>query len=285
MVGDTLKLLLWLLGLAAMCVGAAVGLYSGLQLTVLPECEQCRLVAVPGWSFTSCPVVGAPCSFLTRQLSLQLDTAHPTPHSASLSLQLADTPHNRELGMFLVCLTVLPANLTSCSSALLPHQSPLVSHVANFLMLPFHLCSSVFSHHKISVLLLDKFVFPTDSTALRIELQSSRLQVGGAALQIWPSDLSGLKFLMFHHPRLSFLLGVAIILAILFILITLAISRITKAKKVVLVSSGTKSSQDMKWALVGQESRRVRLGEVECSGNVDNASVINNISDNRNKVD
>lgn len=41
----------------------------------------------------------------------------------------------------------------------------------------------------------------------------------------------------------------------------------------------------MKWALVGQESRRVRLGEVECSGNVDNASVINNISDNRNKVD
>ena len=41
----------------------------------------------------------------------------------------------------------------------------------------------------------------------------------------------------------------------------------------------------MKRALVGQESRRFRLGEVEYTENVDNASVINNISDNRNKVD
>jgi len=265
-----LKRLLCIVSVSAFSISLAVTLYGALYWAVLPSSATTLPVK---WDFTSCEVVGQPCSFIRSEVKLlRKQMVRGSRYNVELLLDVPDSPANREVGMFLACSTLLPTNTTTCTSALVPYRSLIVTSLESVLLLPLHIARLTSSTSILSIPLLDNHtesdttLSPTSSILL--ELQTSKLQISNSRLKIWPCDLSGIRYLMYHHPLLSTLLGVTTILTVTCLTAALAIAKFLQPHRVVVApSTRTKSNHDLAdrqaRARLNLEYRQSRLREVQ----------------------
>lgn len=280
-VGDTLKRVLCIVSVSAFSISLAVTLYGALYWAVLPSSAISMAVK---WDFTSCHVVGQPCSFIRSEVKLvKKQMARGSRYNVELLLDVPDSPANREVGMFLACSTLLPINSTSCTSALVPYKSLLVTSLESFLLLPLHIARLASSTSILPIPLLDNHTESdttlSPTTSILLELQTSRLQISNARLKIWPCDLSGIRYLMYHHPLLSTLLGVTTILTVTCLTAALAIARFLQPHRVVVAPSPrTRSNHDLAdrqaRARLNLEYKQTRLREVKDKDGVEEADQV-----------
>jgi len=267
-VGDSLKRLLCIVSVSAFSISLAVTLYGGLYWAILPSTATSITVR---WDFTSCQVVGQPCSFIRSEVVLdRKQMSKGSRYNVELLLDVPDSPANREVGMFLVCTTLLPSNFTTCNSAIIPYRSLVVITLESVLLLPLHIARLASSTTTLSIPLLENYTESESTlsftTSLQLEIQTSKLQISNSRLKVWPCELSGVRYLMYHHPFISTLLGVTTILTITCLTISLAIARFLKPHRVVSAPSHrTKSNHDLAdrqaRARLNLEYRQARLRE------------------------
>ena len=268
--GDSLKRLLCFVSVATFTIFLAVTLYGGLYWAILPSSAQ---VIPVRWDFTSCDVVGQPCSFIRSQVKL-VDThmVRGNRYNVELLLDLPETPANREVGMFLACSTLMPVNSATCTSAMMPFKPWLISSLESIVLLPLHMACITSSTRVLSIPLLDNHTEPSHSSSqtseIQLELQTSKIQITTSRLKIWPCDLSGIKYLMYHYPLISCILGVLFILAVICLVGALTIARFLQPHRIVSApSTRKKSNHDLAdrqaRARLNLEYRQARLREVQ----------------------
>jgi len=241
-VGDSLKRVLVIVSVSAFSISVAVFLYGLLYWAVLPS----TALAIPvRFTFSSCATVGEPCSYITSHVKLSQKKLLPgLKYNLELVLEVPDSSTNREVGMFLTCTRFVNelstgSSPSSCTSAVIPFKAPLVSLVESLLLLPLHLTGLVTGSSLVRISLLeDHMEEPSSpSTALEVEVQTSRLQIHSGVLKIWTADLAwglGIRYNMYHRPMASMVLGVASILTVLCLLAALALSRFLAPHRVVV---------------------------------------------------
>lgn len=256
-VGDYLKRVLVIVSVSGFAISIAVSFYGAFYYAILPS----TAISLPvKFSFNSCAVVGQPCSFITSTVRLKDKQLLPgLRYNLELMLELPDTSPNREVGMFLSCTTFISSTPSrsqgsleqqaevssqenSCVSAVVPFKPLLVSYVESLLLLPLILTRLVTASTNVGINLVDDHEenVMVPSTGIRVELQTSRLQIHSGVLKVWTNDLAGIRYLMYHHPLVSMILGVASILTVTCLLGALALSRFLSPHRVVQAGVGHK---------------------------------------------
>lgn len=253
--GDSLKRVLVIVSVSAFAISVAVFLYGLLYWAVLPS----TALAIPvRFTFSSCDVLGEPCSYITSRVKLKKDKLQPGHrYNLELLLDVPDSQANRDVGMFLTCTRLipehpsqLPPSTSTCSSSVVPFKASLVSLVESVVLLPLHMAGLATSNSLVSISLLEDHQEDRNSpsTALELELQTSRLQIQAGVLKIWTNDLVGIRYHMYHHPKASMVMGVTSILTVLCLLAALALSNFLAPHRVVLAPSQlgrVKSNHDL----------------------------------------
>jgi len=264
-IGDTLKRLLCIVSVSAFSISIAVTLYGALYWAILPS----SAITIPvKWSFTSCDIVGQPCSYINSIVKLPVSQMTRSGYNVELSMEVPDSPANRDVGMFLTCATTLPSEASSCSSALVPFKHTFLSSIESLIFLPFHVLRLSSSNLILSISLLENHMDLSLTESVLLELQTSKLQIFSARLKIWPCDLSGIRYLMYHHPLISTLLGVATILTVICLSAALLLAKFLQPNKVVIApTTRTRSNHDLAdrqaRARLNLEYRQARLRETE----------------------
>ena len=264
-IGDTLKRLLCIVSVSAFSISIAVTLYGALYWAILPS----SAITIPvKWSFTSCDIVGQPCSYINSIVKLPVSQMTRSGYNVELLMEVPDSPANRDVGMFLTCATTLPNEASSCSSALVPYRHAFLSSIESFIFLPFYVLRISSSNLILSISLLENHIDLSSTESVLLELQTSKLQIFSARLKIWPCDLSGIRYLMYHHPLISTLLGVATILTVICLSAALLLAKFLQPNKVVIApTTRTKSNHDLAdrqaRARLNLEYRQARLRETE----------------------
>jgi len=257
-VGDYLKKVLVIVSVSGFAISIAVSCYGAFYYAILPS----TAIYIPlTFRFNSCDIVGEPCSYIVSDVNLKSEHFPPgLKYNLELVLEVPDTPANRDVGMFLSCLHLESDAEPHCVSALLPFPPPLVSQVETLLLLPLLLARLVSTHLVAGVELLRDHdqAITQHSTHFRLQLQTSKLQIQSGGLKVWTNDLSGVRFLMYHHPLASSLIGVASILTVTCFAGVVALSKLLAPKRVVQVEGEfprrTKSNADL-----GERQARARL--------------------------
>ncbi|XP_065510179.1 seipin [Caloenas nicobarica] len=204
---SALLLLLW----------AALFLYGSFYFSFVPALALERPVH---FAFrTDCDPPGPElCSFPSANVSLGGSRDKVLrlgqPYRVSLELELPESPANRALGMFLVSgSTFGPAGrpiATAQRAAMLHYRSRLLRALHTLVFSGLLLGGFVEQKQTLEVELFDKYTedpyVPTER--LQLQIQSKRLQIYGARLRLH-ARLSGIRYLLFHFPLTSAVLGVA----------------------------------------------------------------------------
>ncbi|XP_071657564.1 seipin [Patagioenas fasciata] len=201
-----LLLLLW----------AALFLYGSFYCWAVPALAELRPVHFtfrtdcdpPGPELCSFP--SANVSLGGRDKALQLGQLY----QVSLELELPESPANRALGMFLVSGTAYGPGgrpiATAQRAAMLHYRSPLLRALHSLLFSLWLLGGLMEQKQTLRVELFEGYredpYVPTER--LQLQLQSKRVQIYGAQLRLH-ARLSGIRYLLYHFPLSSALVGVA----------------------------------------------------------------------------
>uniref|UniRef100_A0A0A9YH79 Seipin n=2 Tax=Lygus hesperus TaxID=30085 RepID=A0A0A9YH79_LYGHE len=186
--------------------------------TYVPTIEHIKPVYL---QFTSCdatydkPSSRAVCGFpkahvqLTRYNSLLMVGQ---PYKITVMMELPESESNKQLGMFMVCGQMVGKGgasvAHSCRSTMLRYRSPLLHVLRLFALGPFFVLNFMEEKQTLAVELFSNFEedqnFP--ATDMYVELKSDRVEVYSAKVQI-DAHLSGLRYIMFHWPFFSAVLG------------------------------------------------------------------------------
>ncbi|KAI7801582.1 hypothetical protein IRJ41_017471 [Triplophysa rosa] len=158
------------------------------------------------------------CSFPVANVSLLKNGKHEVmtysqPYQITLELEMPESPANQQLGMFLVKMS--PYSKTgqiidvSARSAMLHYRSSLLQALDTMMFSPM-LLSGV-SEQKQSVMVELYSEFRVDSykptAGAVIEIHSQNIQIYGANLYIF-AHFTGIRYLLYHFPLTSALIGV-----------------------------------------------------------------------------
>ncbi|KAF6214473.1 hypothetical protein GE061_009216 [Apolygus lucorum] len=134
------------------------------------------------------------------------------PYKITVTMELPESESNKQLGMFMVCGQMVGKGgasvAHSCRSTMLRYRSPLLHVLRLFALGPFFVFNFMEEKQTLSVELFSSFEedqnFP--ATDMYLELKSDRVEVYSAKVQI-DAHLSGLRYIMFHWPFFSAILG------------------------------------------------------------------------------
>uniref|UniRef100_A0A8C2KKQ2 Seipin n=1 Tax=Cyprinus carpio TaxID=7962 RepID=A0A8C2KKQ2_CYPCA len=161
------------------------------------------------------------CSFPVANVSLLKNGKHQVmtygqPYQITLELEMPESPANQELGMFLVKMT--PYSKAgqivdvSARSAMLHYHSSLLQALGTVVFSPMLLTGA--SEQKQPVIYK-----PTVGAV--IEIHSQHIQIYRAHLYIF-AQFTGIRYLMYHFPLISALIGVMSNFAFLSLIIVLS---------------------------------------------------------------
>ncbi|KAF4105086.1 BSCL2 lipid droplet biogenesis associated, seipin, like isoform X2 [Onychostoma macrolepis] len=158
------------------------------------------------------------CSFPVANVSLLKNGKHQVmtygqPYQITLELQMPESLANQELGMFLVKMTPYSKDGQivdiSTRSAMLHYRSSLLQALGTVVFSPMLLTGA--SEQKQSVIVELYSEFKDDSynptVGAIIEIHSQRIQIYRAHLYIF-AHFTGIRYLLYHFPLISALLGV-----------------------------------------------------------------------------
>nr|XP_033321529.1 seipin [Megalopta genalis] len=192
----------------------SVFLYTAFYYAYMPNMSYVRPVHL---QFRSCNAQKGICSFPTAYVQLtnkQQLLMVGQPYKVSLHLEMPESPANKELGMFMVC-----AELHSrdgiivedvCRSAMMHYRSTLLHTITTFTLSPMMIFGSVEEKQNLVLELFGNFEDDQSHpvTDVSIEIQSRHIEFYSATVTI-NAHLSGLRYLMFHWPILSAVVGIS----------------------------------------------------------------------------
>ncbi|XP_068614452.1 seipin-like [Brachionichthys hirsutus] len=173
------------------------------------------------------------CSYPVANVSLIRNNQHVhtvltfgQPYQISLHLEMPDSPANQELGMFMIKSTCFSVDGGSASSSahtrsplasasssrftMLRYHSDLLRNLNLLLWLPAFLGGVAEQKQELEVELYSSYMnSPYDpATSVVIEILSNKVQIYSSQLHIHPI-FTGIRYLLFHFPILSAVVGVS----------------------------------------------------------------------------
>ncbi|XP_015512618.1 seipin isoform X1 [Neodiprion lecontei] len=199
---------------AVVVIWISIFLYAAFYYAYMPNISHVRPVHL---TFESCDEKKGICSFPSAHVQLtkkQQLLMVGQPYKVNLHLEMPESPTNRELGMFMVCAQlrdrdgVLVGN--ACRSAMLHYRSSLLHILTTLTFSPMMILGSAEEKQNI---VLEMFAnFEEDQshpvTDVYVEIQSRFVEFYSATVMI-NAHLSGLRYIMFHWPILSAILGIS----------------------------------------------------------------------------
>lgn len=196
-------------------VWIAVFLYGTFYYTYMPAVSHVKPVH---FQFKNCPPSNGPCSFPSANVSLvkkgrdQL-LMRGQQYKVYLDLEMPESSRNKELGMFMVKIDLSNKKgevlYSSSRLAILHYRSPLM-HILNiFFYSPLLLMGSMEEKQIINVELFDYYEEDpwVPSVSAFLEIQSYNIEIYSASLGIY-AHFTGLRYIMFHWPLISAVVGV-----------------------------------------------------------------------------
>ncbi|KAL1517686.1 hypothetical protein ABEB36_001421 [Hypothenemus hampei] len=156
-----------------------------------------------------CSFPSAHVQLTTKQQLLMMGQ----PYKVHLELEMPESPANRELGMFMVCVDfqakdgVTLAN--SCRSAMLHYKSSLLDTLYKLFFIPFFIVGSSEEKQTVDVELFSDYEESEYKpvTDIYVEIQSKHIEIYSAKFSV-NAEFSGLRYVMFNWPILSAALGI-----------------------------------------------------------------------------
>ncbi|XP_042625849.1 seipin-like isoform X3 [Cyprinus carpio] len=185
------------------------------------------------YSRTDCPSPHhSVCSFPVANVSLLKNGKHQVmtygqPYQITLELEMPESPANQELGMFLVKMT--PYSKAgqivdvSARSAMLHYHSSLLQALGTVVFSPMLLTGASEQKQPVIVELYSEFKDDSykPTVGAVIEIHSQHIQIYRAHLYIF-AQFTGIRYLMYHFPLISALIGVMSNFAFLSLIIVLS---------------------------------------------------------------
>ncbi|XP_016381083.1 BSCL2 lipid droplet biogenesis associated, seipin, like isoform X1 [Sinocyclocheilus rhinocerous] len=209
----------------------ALFLYGSFYYSFMPTAN--FITPVYFYSRTDCPSPQhSVCSFPVANVSLLKNGKHQVmtydqPYQITLELEMPESPANQELGMFPVKMTPYSkagqiVDVTA-RSAMLHYRSSLLQALGTVVFSPMLLTGA--SEQKQSVIVELYSEFKDDSykptVGAVIEIHSQHIQIYRAHLYIF-AHFTGIRYLLYHFPLISALIGVMSNFAFLSLIIVLS---------------------------------------------------------------
>ncbi|XP_053824048.1 seipin isoform X1 [Vidua chalybeata] len=206
------------LSLALLLLWASLFLYGSFYWAYLPAAAVLRPLHLAFRSDCDSPGPEL-CSFPSANVSLlgehrEKVLLYGQLYRISLELELPESPVNRELGMFMVTLTCYGAGgrtlATAARSAMLHYRSRLLRALHTAAFAGLFLSGFAEQSQTLELELMARYREDpyTPTVGALVEIRSRRVQLYGARLRVH-AHFSGLRYLLYHFPLTSAVLGVA----------------------------------------------------------------------------
>ncbi|XP_076759994.1 lipid droplet biogenesis associated protein seipin [Xylocopa sonorina] len=191
----------------------SVFLYTAFYYAYVPSISYVRPVHL---FFKPCNEQKGICSFPSAYVQLtskQQLLMVGQPYKVNLHLEMPESPANKELGMFMVCAELRSRDRTlvenTCKSTMLHYRSTLLHTLTTLTFSPMMIFGTTEEKQNIVLELFGNFEDDQSHpvTMIYIEIQSRHIEFYSASVTI-NAQLSGLRYLMFHWPILSAIVGV-----------------------------------------------------------------------------
>lgn len=135
------------------------------------------------------------------------------PYHIKVRLEMPETPRNQDLGIFMICVDMKDKeNMLkshSCRSTMLRYRSPWLQMVKTVLFIPFYVFGYREEKQDLDVEVFNKYIDTTNPvTDIYVEIQSKVVEFYGVSLHI-TAHFTGLRYIIFHFPVLSAIVGIA----------------------------------------------------------------------------
>ncbi|XP_031839595.1 lipid droplet biogenesis associated protein seipin [Nomia melanderi] len=191
----------------------SVFLYTAFYYAYMPSMSHVRPVHL---QFKSCNEEKGICSYPSARVQLtnkQQLLMVGQPYKVNLHLEMPESPVNKELGMFMVCASLHSRSgdlvTFTCRSAMMHYRSTLLHTLTTLTYLPMMIFGSTEEKQNVVLELFGNFEDDQNNpvTLIHIEIQSRHIELYSATVMI-NAHLSGLRYLMFHWPILSAIIGI-----------------------------------------------------------------------------
>ncbi|XP_011300068.1 seipin [Fopius arisanus] len=195
-------------------VWISIFLYTAFYYAYMPSMLHMRPVHL---EFESCERSKGICSYPSAKVQLtkkQQLLMIGQPYKVNLHLELPESPANKELGMFMVCAKLLArdgwAVDRSCRPTMLHYRSTLLHALTTFTFSPMLIFGNREEKQNIVLELFGNFEEDQSHpvTSVFVQIQSLQIEFYSASIVI-NAHLSGLRYLMFHWPILSAIIGIS----------------------------------------------------------------------------
>ncbi|XP_012277966.1 seipin [Orussus abietinus] len=195
-------------------IWVSIFLYTAFYYAYMPSMTYVKPVHL---TFDSCKAVKGICSFPTAYVYLtkkQQLFMVGQPYKVNLLLEMPESPANKEVGMFMVCAKLQSRDGVlvkhSCRSTMLHYRSTLLHTLTTLTFSPMMIFGVTEEKQNIVLELFANFVEDQSHpvTLVHVEIQSHHVEFYSATIII-NAHLSGLRYLMFHWPILSAIVGIS----------------------------------------------------------------------------
>ncbi|XP_018566875.1 seipin isoform X2 [Anoplophora glabripennis] len=205
--------------ITALLVWLSIFMYIAFYYVYVPTISHERAVHLkfrPCGTGDSYKIIKGICSFPSAHVQLtnrQQLLMMGQPYKIHLDLDMPESPTNRELGMFMVCVDFrgkrgqLLAN--SCRSTMLHYRGFMLDTIYKLIFSPFFVFGTAEEKQNVHVELFSDYEEKEHEpvTDIYVEIQSRFIEIYSAKVLV-NAQFSGLRYVMFHWPVLSAALGI-----------------------------------------------------------------------------
>ncbi|XP_076877891.1 BSCL2 lipid droplet biogenesis associated, seipin, like isoform X2 [Brachyhypopomus gauderio] len=220
----------------ALLFWVAIFLYGSFHYSFMPTAN--FITPVHFYYRTDCPSAQhSVCSLPTANFSLLRNSkkqvmTYGQPYHITLELEMPESPANEQLGMFLVKMTCYSHEGqivdSSARSAMLRYRSGLLQSLGTLALLPLLLTGATEQKQQVLVEIYSSYVDSSykPTTGAVIEIYSEKVQIYNAYLYIH-AHYTGIRYMLYHFPLASAVVGVASNFTFLCILILITYLKVT----------------------------------------------------------
>ncbi|GJQ77174.1 hypothetical protein Trydic_g14849 [Trypoxylus dichotomus] len=156
-----------------------------------------------------CTFPSAHVELTKRQKLLMLGQSY----RVELALEMPESPVNKQLGMFMVCIDFRGKNnkliTRSCRSAMLHYRSFILDLIYTIAYSPLLLTGTVEEKQTVIIELFEDYYEVENEavTDVYVEVQSTRIEIYSAKFLL-NAHFTGLRYIMFNWPLISAIIGI-----------------------------------------------------------------------------
>lgn len=208
-------------------VWLSIFLYTAFYYAYVPSISYVRPVHL---QFMACDDTKGMCSFPWARVQLtnkQQLLMVGQPYKVNLHLEMPESEANKELGMFMVCAELHSRDgfmvKKACRSTMLHYRSSLLHALTTLTFSPMMIFGTTEEKQNVVLELFGNFEEDQSHpvTVIFIQVQSKQIEFYSANVMI-NAHLSGLRYLMYHWPILSAIVGVGTNLFFIVLICTLS---------------------------------------------------------------